>query len=89
MADLPISVIHIHEDGSIDCLKCGETRLLVIDERERHDQIFECSLQVDADFVADLIGGSEIAGRFTARRASATGRVRSSMAGYRHLRLVE
>ena len=91
MSNLPICVIHIHQDGSIDGLKCGETRLLIIDEREPRDLIFECPLQVDADFVTDLIGGSEIDARYYARHpaVAARGAAAVAVAGYRHLRLVE
>lgn len=89
MEDMPISIIHIHEDGSVDCVKCGDTRLFVIDERERHDQVFECALKVDHDFVADLIGGSTGVEHYYTRHAVLTERVRGRLPKRPYLRLVE
>jgi hypothetical protein len=89
MDSTPISVIRIHEDGSVDCLKCGDTRLFVIDERERHDQVFECGLEVDENFVSDLIGGAAICTLYNPRRTAIGARVYAAANGNRRLRLVE
>jgi hypothetical protein len=89
MDSTPISVIRIHEDGSVDCLKCGDTRLIVIDERERHDQVYECGLEVDANFVADLIGGAAICTMYNPRTAIGARVYAAANGNQRHLRLVE
>lgn len=87
--DTPIVVVHLRENGDIECHLSGDVVVLYVDERFPHDRVYQMTEQTPREEIAALIGDSPVGSRQDVRHAAIKHHVERWLEGKNHLEIVD